>query len=152
MPHANTSNTPERQMRDGRILDTMSIRDAWPFIPARKQALLVHWADTFEVALADFHAGHFATYQHERLPQTSAQATQDEVPALLDLLHEQGLGKNIPTSQGNSDPSLGEEEFAGLPEQVREYIRFLRRQASYLQSQITQQDNQIRRSNWGRSR
>jgi hypothetical protein len=139
-------------MRDERILDTMTISEAWPLIPATKQALLKHWADTFDVALADFHAGHFVTYQRERLPQASARITQDEVSALLDLLHEQGLGKNIPPSRENSDPNIGEEEFAALPERVREYIEFLRRQNSSLQSQITLQHNQIRRRNWGRSR
>jgi hypothetical protein len=77
-----------------------------------------------------------------------------EVGAIIALLKQIGLGDEI-ERLNQSLADAGEitiAEFNALPEPARKYIEKLRREICELEAGKYRMENQIRRTNWGRSR
>lgn len=136
-----------------KIVGTMTIREAVALWSDPRSELLKRWAETFGVPLQELHPGHVMTYQMDRGEEVPASQVDVEVGALLALLKEIGLGQEIerlnrPLSKmGELTPA----EFNALPESVRKYIDKLKEEISELQAGKYRMENQIRRTNWGRS-
>lgn len=136
------------------ILGTMTIQVAAAHWSDPQNESLKHWAETFQVPLQDLHIGHVRTYQQERDGKVIASQIDIEVAALLALLKQIGLGDEIahlyqPLSEAGM---LTPVEIAGLSEPVRKYIGNLKQEISHLRTENERMKNQIRKTNWGRSR
>ncbi len=136
------------------IVGTMTIHDAAAHLSAPQIEHLKHWAETFLVPLQDLHIGHVLTYQKERGREVIASQVDVEVAALFDLLKQIGLGDEIarsyqPLCETEMPTSA---DIASLPEPVRKYIGELKQEVSHLRTENERMKNQIRKTNWGRSR
>lgn len=136
------------------IVGTMTIGEAAPNWPDPRREHLKHWANTFAVRLQDLHIGHIRTYQQERGEQVPGSQVDVEVDAVLGLLKQIGLGKEILSCYQSLTEAreLTPAELNSLPESVQRYIAQLKREISELRANGDRMTNQIRRTNWGRSR
>jgi hypothetical protein len=139
-------------MKDERILNTMTVAEALPFIstPALRVSLQ-HWAETFGVALRDFHAGHFVTYRQERSQTTYPGQVFAEMRALAELLDQQDIKidlSSVPLK--GEDPRPTPDELAALPANIRTYILALEREVGSLKSTNHTISDRLRRRNWAR--
>jgi hypothetical protein len=139
---------------DDVLVGTMTIQEALPHWSDPRREQLKYWGETFQVRLQDFHNGHIQTYQEDRGEQVTASQVDTEVDALLALLKQLGLGDEILlyyrslTERGEITAS----EINALPATVRRYIDRLKREISNLQAESERMKNQIRKTNWGRTR
>lgn len=136
------------------IVGTMTIQDAAALWSDPQNEHLKRWAETFRVPLQDLHIGHVRTYQKERSGEVIASQVDIEVTALLDLLKQIGLGDEITRSYRPlcETEILTSAEIASIPEPVLKYIANLKEEISHLRTENERMKNQIRKTNWGRSR
>lgn len=102
----------------------------------------------------DFHVGHVITYRADRAKEVGTQTIDLEVDALLTLLRELHLGADIERhfTHGHTTSELTADEIESLPEQVRAYITEIKKELATLRRENDRLKNQIRKTNWGRSR
>jgi hypothetical protein len=136
------------------IVDTMTIREAAARWTDSRSEKLHYWAETFGIALKDFHAGHIRTYQVDRGEQVAASQVDAEVGALLALLAELGLDQEVQRYNHSLEDAseITTADFKSLPVTVQTYIEKLRKKISDLEAANYRMENRIRKINWGRSR
>lgn len=139
---------------DNEIAGTMTIREAAAHWSDPRSEQLKRWAETFGVLLQDLHLGHVRTYQKDRGEEAPASQVDAEIDALLALLKQIGLGDEIeryyqPLGEAGE---LTPAEINALPEPARKYIDKLKQELSNLRAESARMKNQIRKTNWGRSR
>lgn len=136
------------------ISGAMTIAEAAAQWPDERREKLKFWADKSDVRLQDFGIWDIHSYQRERGPVATSSEIDAEIDALLALLATVGLGDEIrfhyrPMCQ---DGEITAAEIRALPEHARRYIQKLQQEISVLGAGNERMKNQIRRTNWGRSR
>jgi hypothetical protein len=141
-------------MSKNEILGAMTLKEAVAHWSDPRKMELKRWAETCDVSLQDLHFSHVCTYQRDRGEEATSVQVDAEIDALLALLKQIGCGDEIERSYrplretGELTPS----EMSALSEQARKYIEKLKREISDLQAENGRMKNQIRKTNWGRSR
>jgi hypothetical protein len=137
------------------IIKTMTVKQAAPLWDHPRNVHLKRWSETFEVPLAEFHYGHIATYEQERLAEKiSYREVWTEICALRALLQHVGLGEEIESHYMTplEKLKLTEEERNGLSPRIRAYIEYLEREVSSLDATNERTKSTLRKVNWGRRR
>jgi len=78
-----------------KILKTMTVREAAAIWEDPRRVHLQRWAETFSMALEEFHIGHVVTYEKNRLEEVRYSVMWTEVISLRALLKHAGLGQEI---------------------------------------------------------
>jgi hypothetical protein len=137
------------------ILGTMTVQEAAPLWDDPRSVHLKRWAETFDVRLYEFHSGHIATYEKERLSEKVSYAVVcTEVYALRALLEHVGLGEEIESRYTTplEKVKLTADEIQGLPPRARAYIEYLEQEVSGLSASEEKMKGTLRKINWGRKR
>lgn len=141
-------------MSKNEIVGTMTIQEAVAHWSDPRNVELKRWAETCDVSLQDLHFSHVRTYQKARGEEATSLQVDAEIDALLALLKQIGRGDEIERCyqplRGTGE--LTPAEISALSEQARKYIEKLKREISDLQAENGRMKNQIRKTNWGRSR
>ncbi len=136
------------------ISGAITIAEAATQWPDERREKLKFWADRTSVHLQDLGFWHLQFYQRERGEVATASEIDAVVDALLALLAAIGLGGEVrlyyrPLCQ---EGQITAAEIKALPEAVRRCIQKLQQEISELGAGNERMKNQIRRTNWGRSR
>lgn len=136
------------------ISGAMTIAEAATQWPDARREKLKFWTGKIDVRLQDLGIWDLHSYQRERGEVATSSEIDAEIDALLALLATVGLGDEIrlhyrPMCQ---DGEITAAEIRALPEHARRYIQKLQREISELGAGNERMKNQIRRTNWGRSR
>jgi hypothetical protein len=137
------------------VLKTMIVREAAPLWDDPRSVHLKRWGETFTIRLDEFHYGHIATYEQERLAENvSYPNVWTEVKALRALLQHVGLGEEIESHYMTPFDwvKLTAEEREGLTPRIRAYIEYLEGEISGLSHQSDKMKGTLRKINWGRKR
>jgi hypothetical protein len=137
------------------ILKTMTVQQAAPLWDDARSVRLQRWAESFEVPLHEFHYGHIATYEEERLGEkVSYPVVWAEIGALRALLRHVGLGEEIESHYTTplERVKLTEEELSGLSPRARAYIEYLEGKISNLSRESDKMKGTLQKINWGRKR
>jgi hypothetical protein len=137
------------------ILGTMTVLEAALLWDDQRSVHLKRWGETFGISLDEFHYGHIATYEQERLAENVSYPTVwTEVKALRALLQHVGLGEEIESHYLTplAKVKLAEEEMRGLSPRARAYIEFLEGQISMLNAESETMKGTLRKINRGRKR
>ncbi len=139
---------------DRDISGAMTIAEATDQWPDERREKLKLWAGKSDVRLQDLGIWDLHSYQRERGEVATASEIDAEIEALLALLATAGLGDEIrfhyrPLCQ---EGEITAAEIRALPEHARRYIESLQERISELGAGNERMKNQIRRTNWGRSR
>jgi Trp operon repressor len=116
---------------------------------------LKRWGETFGIRLDQFHYGHIATYEQERLAENvSYPMVWTEVKALRALLQHVALGEEIESHYMTplDRVRLTAEERAGLAPRVRAYLEYLEGEISQLSHESDKMKGTLRKINSGRRR
>jgi hypothetical protein len=108
-----------------KILKTMTVDEAVPLWDDPRIVQLKRCGETFGIKLEEFHYGHIATYEQERLAENvSYPMVWTEVKALRALLLHVGLGEEIESHYmiPFDRVKLTAEERESLAPRVRAYI------------------------------
>jgi|ERR1035437_3202027 hypothetical protein len=136
------------------IIGTMTIKEAASLWEDPRREHLEHLAEIVIERLQDLQPFHVLTYQRNRSDQVTASQVDAEIEALLALLKHIGLDNGFEgyyRSLGEQD-ELTRVDISALPEPIRKYVEKLKREISDLRAGSDRMENQIRRTNWGRSR
>jgi Trp operon repressor len=137
------------------ILKTMTVHEAAPLWDDPRSVHLTRWGETFTIRLDEFHYGHIATYEQERLAENVSYPTVwAEVKALRALLQNVGLGEEIESHYTTSldRVKLTAEERDGLTPRARAYVEYLEGEISQLRHESDKTKATLRKINWGRKR
>jgi hypothetical protein len=137
------------------ILKNMTVQEASPLWDDPRSVHLKRWGETFTIRLDEFHYGHIATYEQDRLAEkVSYSVVWTEVKALRALLQHVGLGEEIESHYTTpfERVKLTAEERAGLTPRVRAYIEYLEGEISQLSHESDKIKGTLRKINWGRKR
>jgi hypothetical protein len=145
----------ERYINTPQILKTMTVLEAAPLWKDPRSVHLKRWGETFAIRLDEFHSGHVAAYEQERLAdKVSYPTVWTEVKALRALLQHVGLGEEIESHYRTplEKVKLTPEELEGLTSRARAYIEYLEREISMLGAEGDKMKGTLRKINWGRRR
>jgi hypothetical protein len=137
------------------LLKTMTVQEASALWDDPRSVHLKRWGETFAIRLDEFHYGHIATYEQERLAENvSYPMVWTEVKALRALLQHVGLGEEIESHYMTplDRVKLTAEELEGLTPRARAYIEHLEGQISLLNAESDTMKGTLRKINWGRRR
>jgi hypothetical protein len=137
------------------ILKNMTVQEAVPLWDDPRSVHLKRWGETFTIRLDEFHYGHIATYEQERLAENvSYPMVWTEVKALRALLQHVGLGEEIESHYMTplDRVRLTAEELEGLTPRARAYIKYLEQEVSGLNASAEKMKGTLRKVNWGRRR
>jgi hypothetical protein len=137
------------------ILNNMTVQEAAPLWDDPRSVHLKRWGETFTIPLDEFHYGHIATYEQERLAErVSYPMVWTEVKALRALLKHVGLGEEIESHYTTplDKVKLTADEMRDLSPRARAYIEYLERQISMLNAESDKTIATLRKINWSRKR
>jgi hypothetical protein len=137
------------------ILPGMTVQEAAPLWDDPRSLHLKRWGETFAIRLDEFHSGHIATYEHDRLEdKVSYSEVWTEVCALRALLKHVGLGEEIESYYLTTYDRvrLTPAEREALSPRVLAYIEYLEGKLSGLNAASEKMKGTLRKINWGRRR
>jgi hypothetical protein len=137
------------------LLKTMTVQEASGLWDDPRSVHLKRWGETFTIRLDEFHYGHIATYEQERLAENVSYPTVwTEVKALRALFQHVGLGEEIESYYMTplDRVVLTAEELEGLTPRARAYIEYLEGEISQLSHKSGKMKGTLRKINWGRKR
>ena len=137
-----------------KILKTMTVREAAAIWDDPRRVHLQRWAQTFSLALEEFHIGHVVTYEKNRSEEVRYSVMWTEVLSLRALLKHAGLGQEIESHYTSAldKVKLTADERHSLTPRARAYIEHLEREVAGLNASSERIKAILRKINWGGER
>jgi hypothetical protein len=134
-----------------KILKTMTVREAAAIWEDPRRVHLQRWAETFSIALDEFHIGHIVTYEKNRLEEVRYSVMWTEVTSLRALLKQAGLGQEIESHYTTAldKVKLTADEMHSLTPRARAYIEYLEQEVAGLNAASERMKATLRKINWG---